>query len=340
LSVLGSGTVAVVADWVEPVEVLPFALLGLALTAPILTIGYGTQDLRLAREAAGRIHALLDTPILPVPIHPRTAGGHRVVFDGVGFGYDGRVRALQDVDLVLEPGTVTALVGPSGSGKSTLARMVPRFHDADQGRVLLGGVDVRELDPVEVYTRVGFVFQDVQLPRSSVADAIALGRPGASLSDVEVAARAAQVHDRIVALPRGYDSVLGEDAVLSGGEAQRVSIARALLADPPVLVMDEATSFADAESEAAVQDALSRLAVGRTVLVVAHRLDSVVGADQVVVLDGGRVRERGTHAELVIGSGWYARAWRDQQQVGEASGSTSPGFGRTVDRASHPMEDA
>ncbi|MGE0299971.1 ABC transporter ATP-binding protein [Pseudonocardia sp.] len=295
--------------WVSPVEAMTGLLVALILPSTVTALGFGAQSRRTAAAAAERIADILDTPVLPVAEHPRVPEGHRVEFDGVSFSYDGRVDVLHGVSLTLEPGTVTALVGPSGSGKSTLATLLPRFHDVTAGAVRLGGVDVREIAPTELYRHVGFVLQDVQLLRASVADNIRLGRPEATDEEVRDAARAAQVHDRITALPRGYDAVIGEDAQLSGGEAQRVSIARALLADTPVLVLDEATAFADPESEAAIQDALSELARGRTLLVVAHRLTTITGADRIAVLDAGAVVEAGTHDELLAAGGRYARMW-------------------------------
>nr|WP_280641266.1 ATP-binding cassette domain-containing protein [Streptomyces afghaniensis] len=206
------------------------------------------------------------------------------------------------------------MVGASGSGKSTLARLVPRFWDTTAGTIRIGGTDVRDMSPADLYRQVSFVFQEPHLLRTSVRDNIRLGRPDADDAAVERAARAAHIHDRITALPRGYDSVVGEDAMLSGGESQRLSVARALLADAPVLVLDEATSFADPESEAAVQRALSALAAGRTLLVIAHRLATVRDADHLVVLDGGRITEQGTHAELLALDGRYARLWALQQK--------------------------
>ena len=232
-----------------------------------------------------------------------------MVYDGVGFSYDGRTDVLSGIDLVLEPGTVTALVGPSGSGKTTLARLLPRFWDPTAGRITLGGVPVDAVPSSDLYRQVGFVFQDVQLLRTTIRENIALARPDAPLEVIEAAARAAQIHDRIVALPRGYDSVAGEDARLSGGEAQRVSIARAILADAPILVLDEATAFSDPESEAAIQDALSELVRGRTLLVIAHRLHTITGADTICVMDQGRIVERGRHPELLAKGGLYARMW-------------------------------
>jgi ATP-binding cassette, subfamily B, bacterial IrtA/YbtP len=309
LWVLASGTVFVAAGWMPAVDVLPFALLGLGLTAPVQTLGHMYSQIRIAGQAATRVGELLATPGLPLPADPHEPDGAVVAFDRVGYSYDGRTAAVADVSFELAPGTVTALVGPSGSGKTTLARLLPRFFDVTHGAVRIGGVDVRDLTPERLYRSVAFVFQDVQLLRTSLRNNIALARPDATKEEVEAAARAAQIHDTIAALPRGYDSVVGEDARLSGGEAQRVSIARALLADAPVLVLDEATAFADPESEAAIQDALSRLAAGRTLLVIAHRLATIRDADQILVLGGGRTVERGRHDELLALGGWYAKAW-------------------------------
>lgn len=218
---------------------------------------------------------------------------------------------LRGVSLELRPGTVTALVGPSGSGKSTLATLLPRFHDVTAGAVRIGGVDVRDIAPDELYRWVGFVLQDVALVHGTITDNIRLGRPDATDAEVVAAATAAHIHTRIEQLPDGYATV---DAQLSGGEAQRIAIARALLADTPVLVLDEATAFADPESEAAVQDALSELAHGRTLLVIAHRLPTVVAANQIVVLDDGAVVERGTHHELLAAAGRYAAMWAAQEE--------------------------
>lgn len=309
IAVLTAGLALVAWGVAAPLDVLPFATLAPGLSAPFLTLAYSQNEMMLAKEASTRIAALLDMPTLSEPTAERVPQQSRVVFDGVCFSYDGETQALQDIDLVLEPGSLTALVGPSGSGKSTLARLLPRFWDPTAGGITIGDVPIREMAPERLYASVGFVFQDVRLLRTTIRENIAMARSDASMADIERAARAAQIHDRIVELPNGYDTVAGEKAHLSGGEAQRVSIARAILADAPILVLDEATAFADPESEAAIQDALSTLVSGRTLLVIAHRLHTITGANQICVLDGGRIVERGSHTALLRQKGLYAQLW-------------------------------
>ncbi|MFE3029510.1 ABC transporter ATP-binding protein, partial [Nocardia tengchongensis] len=319
--VLGGGAIFVTRGWLDAVDLLPFTLLGVGLTAPILSLFYAGYELSMAKTAAEQVLRTLDAEVLPVSATPRMPQDNTVRLKGVRCSYDGEVEVLAGVDLVLAEGTVTALVGPSGAGKSTLATLVPRFRDVTAGAVTIGGVDVREIAAEELYRRVAFVFQDVRLLRDTVAANIALARPGATRDEIIAMARAAAIHTEIVALPRGYDSVVGMDAQLSGGQAQRVSIARALLADTPIVVLDEAAAYADPESEAAVQDALSRLTAEKTVLMIAHRLSTVTGADQIVVLADGAIAEQGRHAELMDAGGRYARMWAEYERIDERTGA-------------------
>jgi len=308
--VLTCGTLFSWLGWIRPVDILPFALVAPGMCAPLLLLSYITHDLQNATGAAQRVHALLHTPVLETlaPGQAASPANAEIRVEQLSYAY-GDTPVLRDVSFTLGPGTVTAIVGPSGAGKSTLARLLLRFFDPDAGRITLGGVDLRQLDSAQLYRAVGFVLQDVRLIHASLRDNIALGRPSATQEDIEAAARTANIHTRIQALPRGYDSVIGEDAQLSGGELQRVSIARAVLLDPPVLVLDEATAAADAENEVQIQRALSRFARGRTVLVIAHRLDTVMHADQIILLDKGGIQEQGTHAQLLARNGRYARLW-------------------------------
>ncbi|MDO4795161.1 MAG: ABC transporter ATP-binding protein [Brachymonas sp.] len=278
-----------------------------------------------ARLSIDRIRAVLAESPLPEPSaepfaparQPRDAS---VRFENVSFSYGGKdeaeVPALQNVSFSAMPGSVTALVGPSGAGKSTVARLIPRFWDVSEGSVLVGGVDVRDLASDTLMQQVAFVFQDTFLFADSIANNIRLGSPQASMEEVIAAARAAQAHDFIMALPQGYDSRAGErGAYLSGGQRQRITIARAILQNRPILVLDEATAFADPENEAALVLALSALMRGKTVLLVAHRLATVQDADQILVFDQGRLAEQGRHADLLAQGGIYARLWCSGQSA-------------------------
>jgi ATP-binding cassette subfamily B protein len=230
-----------------------------------------------------------------------------VEFRDVSFDYGGGRPLLKDVQLHARPGTTTALVGPSGAGKSTLMALLQRLYTPTSGSILLDGHDVRELTQRSVRSQIAVVLQDSLLFSDSVRDNIAFGRPGATHAEIEAAARAANAHEFISALPQGYDTPVGErGSTLSGGERQRIAIARALLKDAPILVLDEATSALDAENEHQVHEALARLTRGRTTFVIAHRLATVVAADQILVLRDGVITERGTHAELLQAGGYYA----------------------------------
>ena len=290
------GSALAAADIVSPVQVITCALIALVIPAAIEVLGSTVWSYQIAGAAALRIVDLLSVSPLPVEGNEEPSGAE-VEIDGVSFSY-GSTLALQDVSLAVPQGTVTALVGPSGSGKSTLATLVARFADPDQGSVRIGGVDVRAIAPDVLYRHVSFVLQDPQLLDISVRENIALGRPDAKEEAIWAAATAAHSDDYVRSLPRGLDSVIGEDAHPSGGQAQRIAIARALLVDAPILVLDEATAFTDPEAEAEIQSALTRLVQGKTVLVIAHRSASIIGVDQVAILEAGRLIARGTPEEL------------------------------------------
>ena len=281
---------------VSPVQVITCALIALVIPAAIEVLGSTVWSYQIAGAAALRIVDLLSVAPLSADGSEEPVGAD-VEVDKVSFSY-GSTRALDEVSLAVPEGTVTALIGPSGSGKSTLATLVARFADPDQGSVRIGGVDVRAIAPDVLYRHVSFVLQDPQLLDISVRENIALGRPDAKDEAIWAAATAARIDDYVRSLPRGLDSVIGEDAHPSGGQAQRIAIARALLVDAPILVLDEATAFTDPEAEAEIQAALTRLVQGKTVLVIAHRAASIIGVDQIAILEAGRLIARGTPDEL------------------------------------------
>jgi ATP-binding cassette subfamily B protein len=236
-----------------------------------------------------------------------------VRFEDVRFGYDPGREILKGVDLLIPAGTSLAVVGPSGAGKSTLARLLYRFYDPTAGRILIDGQDIAGITQRSLRSAIGIVPQDTVLFNDTVGYNIAYGRGGATDGDVEEAAKGAAIHDFITSLPQGYESMVGERGLkLSGGEKQRVAIARTLLKNPPILILDEATSALDSRTEAAIQETLDRIARNRTTIVIAHRLSTVVGADRIAVLDEGRVAELGNHEELLERGGLYAELWYRQ----------------------------
>ena len=300
----------------------------LQLSAPLNFLGMVYREVKQAITNIERLFGLLDEA-QEVRDRPdaRALVTHQpqVEFDDVRFGYDGRREILHGVSFSIPPGGTLAVVGHSGSGKSTLSRLLYRFYEIQSGAIRIDGEDLRELRQDSVRAAIGIVPQDTVLFNDSIRYNIRYGRPEASDAEVEAAARSAHIHDFILSLPDGYDSEVGERGLkLSGGEKQRVAIARALLKNPAILIFDEATSALDSASEQAIQDELDRIAVGRTTLVIAHRLSTVMDADEILVLDQGRVVERGSHAALLAANGHYARMWRLQQQEAPAGPGSEP----------------
>ncbi|HET8598481.1 MAG TPA: ATP-binding cassette domain-containing protein [Castellaniella sp.] len=286
---------------------------------PLNTLGLIVRQSREAFIAAERVCALLRLPPEPgaeASLPALAAGPGEVVFEGVSFGYEPGRRILHEVDLRIPAGSTLAVVGGSGSGKSTLARLLLRFYDPDEGRVLVDGQDVRRVSVASLRRRLGIVPQDTQLFNDTIAYNIGYSRPGATRDDIRQAAAAARIHDFIEGLPAGYDTPVGERGLkLSGGERQRIAIARALLKQPSIMIFDEATSALDTRTERAIQQELDRIARDHTTLIIAHRLSTIVDADRIVVLDRGRVAESGTHEELLARGAVYAQMWQLQRQM-------------------------
>jgi ATP-binding cassette subfamily B protein len=300
----------------------------LQLAAPLNLLGMMYREVKAAFTNLERLFGLLDERqdvqdrAGAVPLRTRQP---RVAFEDVSFAYDPRRPILQDVSFAIEPGETVAVVGHSGSGKSTLARLLYRFYDVDAGRITITddvGLprDIRDYTQATVRGAIAIVPQDTVLFNDTIFYNIQYGRPEATRAEVEAAARAAHIHDLITSLPDGYESEVGERGLkLSGGEKQRVAIARALLKNPAILLFDEATSALDSKSERAIQAELDRIALGRTTLMIAHRLSTVMHADEILVLDAGRIVERGNHAALLARDGHYAQMWRLQQQAQQAA---------------------
>ena len=294
-----------------------YAVFSAIISTALARIMFMASGLMTATTALGRINLVMNAPTLEITSDPQVPKDNSVEFRDVCFTYDGAgFPALDHVSFRVEPGETVALVGPSGGGKTTAASLIPRFWDASSGTVEVGGVDVRLTDPHVLMNQVAFVFQNTRLFKASILENVRASRPEASREEVMAALSAAQCDDIIAKLPDGADTLIGSEGTwLSGGEQQRVALARAILKNAPIVVLDEATAFADPENEALIQKAFAVLTEGRTVIMIAHRLSTVVGADRIIVLDGGHVAESGTHGELVRAGGLYSRMWADYSQA-------------------------
>ena len=294
-----------------------YAVFSAIVSTALARIMFAASGLMLAKTAVTRIDTVMNAPTLEVTKNPKTPMDNGVEFKDVTFTYEGAdIPALEHVSFKVLPGQTAALVGPSGGGKTTAASLIPRFWDVSSGEILVGGVDVKDVDPHVLMDKVAFVFQNTRLFKTSILENVRAARPDASKEEVLSALHAAQCDDIIEKLPNGIDTQIGsEGTYLSGGEQQRVALARAILKDAPIIVLDEATAFADPENEALIQKAMKALTQGRTVIMIAHRLSTVVDADRIVVLDCGRVVEEGTHEALSTAGGLYERMWKEYNQA-------------------------
>ena len=292
-----------------------FIIMGPGMASPVYKLTFLGGNTRDINEGVNRIDRILEKKPVPEPEHPQVPTAYDVEFRHVSFSYENteqgtRTEALRDVSFIAQQGKITALVGPSGSGKSTVANLIPRFWDVGQGEICIGGVDLRQIAIAKLMDMVSFVFQDTFLVYDTLYENIVVGSPDATKENVIAAAKAAQCHDFIERLPQGYETRIGDKGVfLSGGEAQRICVARAILKNAPILVLDEATAFADPENEHKMQMALQSLIKNKTVIVIAHRLSSIISAHQIVVMKDGRIVQCGKHEQLSVIEGVYKNMW-------------------------------
>lgn len=292
-------------------------LASFTIFGPIEVIGEITSMLRLLDAVLDRVTRIKEAPVIDENGRDIALQRFDIAFDHVCFAYADGARILEDVSFTVPARSMTAIVGPSGSGKTTITRLIARFWDVDQGSVRVGDHDVREFSCDSLLANISMVFQNVYLFHDSIAANIRFGVPNASMEEVICAAKEARCHDFIMQLPQGYDTIIGEGgATLSGGERQRISIARALLKDAPIVLLDEATASVDPENEAELQQAISALTRGKTLVVIAHRLATIRNAEQILVVDVGHIVQRGTHEELLAEEGIYRRFWNVSNRAG------------------------
>lgn len=294
-----------------------FLILGTGYMRPVFAMSNMAMQLQLIEQGVQQIDKILKAPVLPETHTPQEPSHYDIRFDKVSFAYDGEHYVLNDINFIAKEGSITALVGPSGAGKSTVGQLLSRFWDVQEGNISIGGVDIRQLSTEKLMQMVSFVFQDSFMFAQTMYENIRMGM-NKTKEEVIAAAQAAQIHDFIMSLPKGYDTLFGQQGVhLSGGEQQRFQLARAILKNAPILVLDEATAFADPENEYKIQQAFSELIKGKTVLVIAHRLSTITTADQIIVFEKGEINTIGTHNELLQSSELYQRMWNAHNRAKE-----------------------
>ncbi len=318
----GIGVVMLVGAWLltkgelSPFYYIAFLLLSLNIYEPVMIFFGFIANFARTNRSATRINELKNEQSLPEPLQSSTPKSMDLVFNNVSFSY-GNQEVLHNISLRFPENRVTALVGPSGSGKSTITRLAARFWDTNNGEITLGGVSIKKMTSDELLTHISMVFQDVYLFHDTIESNIRMGKPETTMDEIIAAAKTAACHNFISGLPNGYQTIVGEGgSTLSGGEKQRISIARALLKNAPIVLLDEATASLDPQNEVLIQQAISALVAEKTVIVIAHRLQSICNADQIIVLDDGMVKETGNHEELLKKNGLYAWLWREQNKAG------------------------
>ncbi len=321
----GVGVVMLCGAWLltsgglSPLYYLVFLLISLNVYEPVMTVFSFISDYARTDHSAQRIYELSHKKPLSEPEKSHQPQSMEIVFKDVYFSYGGK-DVLHNISLNFPAKSMTALVGPSGSGKSTITRLAARFWDVNYGEILLGGVPITQMKTDTLLSKISMVFQDVYLFHDTIEENIRMGKPDATMEEIITAAKTAACHDFISTLPDGYNTIVGEGgSTLSGGEKQRISIARALLKNAPIVLLDEATAFLDPENEVLIQQAISALVADKTVIIIAHRLQSISNADQIIVLDKGEIKERGTHDTLLEHKGIYARLWEEQNRAGNWS---------------------
>ncbi|MDR0759296.1 MAG: ABC transporter ATP-binding protein/permease [Treponema sp.] len=311
-----AGSLVMTRGLLAPATYIIVVMIAISISVMMSSLGSLYPLMNFLDRAALNILALLDEKPFPFQKEKADFPDYGISFKDVSFRYTEEVEVLKHVSFAAKPGTTTALVGPSGSGKTTITSLISRFWDVTEGCIKIGGEDIRDIAPDGLTERMAVVFQDVYLLNDTVLNNIRAGKPDVSREEVEAAAKAACCHDFIMKMPEGYDTMVGEGgSTLSGGERQRISIARALIKDAPIVLLDETTSSLDADNEAEINRAFDLLMKGKTVIVIAHRLGTITGADNILVIDGGRIAESGSHSELLRKGGWYERMYKEQQQA-------------------------
>ena len=283
-----------------------YLILAPAISVPALKLRDFAEGMNLLNEVVLRIYEIIDQKELAIKNSEEEIKGHDLEFENVSFSY-GNEEVLKNISFCAKQGEVTALVGYSGAGKSTIGTLIPRFYDPSEGSIKIGGVNIKNIPINVLMDNIAFVFQDSDLITDTVFNNIAMAKTGSTKEDVIKACKKARCHDFIEKLPNGYNTVLGKGTYLSGGEKQRIAVARAILKDAPILVLDEATSFADSENEYLMQEALSELVKDKTVIMIAHRLNTIEHANQILVISDGKIAERGKHEDLILADGIYKR---------------------------------